>query len=323
MRPFLAPTAPGGSRRTIHRSPGFSIVIASYQAAATVGEAIESALGQTQAPHEVIVVDDGSTDGTAEVLAPYRARVVQVTQENRGAAAAVNAGVQRATGEFVAILDADDVYEPQRLEALTELALARPDLDLLMTDAYFEVDGRIAGRFCDATPFAAARQNIAIFERCFIAWPAVRRSRLLAAGGFDESLRVGYDWECWIRLLHAGAVAGLVDEPLMCYRIKGSGSLTDDRVAALRGRVKVLEVASQLDLSDEERAELERFLPRRRRRALLAEAQQALRERSPDARRRALEVARDEGMPAPATAARRLARRESVTGGSRVKRGLP
>jgi hypothetical protein len=157
---------------------------------------------------------------------------------------------------------------------------------------------------------------------------------MLATGGFDETLRIAHDWECWIRLLHAGSAAGFVDEPLLRYRI-GDTSLTANRVASLRERVSVLERASLLDLSPAERQEIERFLPPRRARALLAEAEQALRERRADARRRALDVALLSGVKpatriaalaaalAPEAAARRLERREAKTGVSGVKRAAP
>ncbi len=320
MRPFLAPSP------TLGLEPGpvptFSILIAAYQASATIAEAVESALSQTVPAHEVIVVDDGSTDGTPDALEPYRDRVTLIRQENRGPAAARNVGIRLATGDFISILDADDVYEPARLEALTELAGARPDLDILMTDLHLEVDSELVGRFSEKTPFAVAEQNLAIFERCFLAEPAIRREALIAIGGFDESLLIGEDWECWIRLLHAGSAAGFVDMPLVRYRI-GGPSLTANRVAALRSRVTVLELASRLDLAPNEREMLSRFLVGRRRRALLAEAEQAIRERRPDARRRAIDVTLAAGLPAavriaalaaavaPRAAARRLAGREA------------
>lgn len=333
MRPILAPPAPAVQRPGA--VPSFSIVIAAYQAAETIAEAVGSALNQDVPACEVIVVDDGSTDATPEVLAPYERQITYIRQEHRGKAAAVNAAVGRAAGEFVSILDADDVYEPGRIDALGELAARRPDLDILMTDVYLEVHGNVVGRFCDATPFATVNQNVVIFKDCFLACPAIRRRTLLAAGGFDESLRLGEDWECWIRLLHAGAKAGIVNEPLLRYRIAGEHSLTDDRVGALRGRVEVLEYAARLDLTPEERRELERFLPRRRRRALLAEAELALRQRSASARRRAIEVTLARGMPAaarlkgltaalaPRLAGQWLARREQKTGTSHIKRRLP
>jgi hypothetical protein len=333
VRAFLAPPAPPSLEPG--SAPTFSILIAAYNAAGSIVECVQSALHQTAPAHEVIVVDDGSTDQTGEQLAPYRGRIVYVHQDNRGAAAASNLGARKATGDFVSILDADDVYEPQRLEALTELAIARPDLDILMTDAKLEVEGEIVGRFYEKTPFEIDRQQLAIFERCFVAWPAVRRTRFLELGGFDESMRIGYDWECWIRMLHAGCRAGGIDEPLLRYRIAGHQSLTDDRVAALQSRVRVLEVAAQLDLAADERAELDRYLRRRRRRVLLAESEQALRARRPDARRRSFVVAFAREMPlgarlralaaaaAPRTAARRLAALEARTGQSRIKRTVP
>jgi GT2 family glycosyltransferase len=332
LRKLVAPPSP----RTLEAAgaPTFAIVIPAYEAASTIVECVESALTQTLPAQQVIVIDDGSSDGTGETLSPYRDRITYVWQENRGGAAAQNEGVRRATAEFVSLLDADDVYEPEHLEALAELAVARPDLDILMTDAYLEVGGEIVGRFSDHTPFASANQSVAIFEDCFIAWPAVRRTRLLALGGFDESLHVAKDWECWIRLLHAGCAAGLVDEPLMRYRI-GAQSISSDRLAGLRARVHILELASQLDLSREERAALEHFLARRRGRVFLAEAERALRARDPDARRRSARAVLAPGLPAtarlkalaaavaPRTAARRLAAIEARTGHTRLERSVP
>jgi GT2 family glycosyltransferase len=332
VRKFVAPTPtralePG-------RTPSFAILIATYQSSGTIVECVESALGQTRPAEEVIVIDDGSTDGTEQVLSPYRGRIRYTRQDNRGKASAINAGARMARADFVSILDADDVYEPERIEALAELAVARPDLDILVTDAYLEVEGDIVGSFLERTPFAATDQSVAIFEDCFIAWPALRRERLLALGGFDESLLVSEDWECWIRMLHAGCAAGLVDEPLLRYRI-GTQSLTGDRLRALRSRVHILELASTLDLSADERRALERFLARRRRRLLLAEAEHALRAHHPDARRRSLAAAFASGMPlrsrllafgaavAPGVAARTLSAIESRSGHTRLKRPLP
>jgi GT2 family glycosyltransferase len=333
VRPVIAPTPPSDLQPG--PAPSFSIVIATYQAAELIEQCVESALAQTLPAHEIIVVDDGSTDATVDRLAPYRDRIVYIRQENRGLPAALNAGAHAASGEFVAILDADDAYEPERLAALSELAQARPDLDLLATDAYLEVNGAVVGRFYEATPFEAEQQRLAIIERCFVTWPAIRRTSLLGAGGFDESMRFASDWECYMRLLYSGCRAGAVDEPLMRYRMGSSQSQSDKRVETLRFRVRVLERAKQLDLSDEERRELEFYLGRRKRRVLLAESEQALRERRTGSRRLALAVATASGMPvatrvraaaaavAPRLAARRLAAVERRTGHSYTKRRLP
>jgi GT2 family glycosyltransferase len=315
--------------------PTLSVVIPAYEVADTVGEAVESALAQTVAPFEVIVVDDGSTDGTEEALRPYSERITLLSKDNGGPASARNLGVAHARGELVSFLDADDVYEPARIEALGRLAASRPDLDVLMTDAGLEVEGQVVGRFCAETPFAVDDQRLAILDRCFVVCPCVRRSRLLEAGGFDEALRLGEDWDCWLRLIMGGTRVGLVDAPLYRYRIPASSDVRT-RPASLRGRVQLLEKASAMsDLSTEERAVLDRTLAVSRQRALLAEAEAALRAEAPDARRRSLAVALGPGFTlrarlkglaaalAPGAAAERLARMEEQSGWSRLQRGYP
>jgi hypothetical protein len=332
-RVFRAP--PMAGELEPRAAPTFSVVIAAHNAAGTIVEAVESALGQTLPPLEVIVCDDGSTDGTAAALEPLRDRVMYIQKQRGGVASARNAALEHAKGEFFAVLDADDAYLPQRLEALAELAVARPDLDILCTDAFFEVDSQVVGRFGEECPFAIADQRAAILERCFCAWPAVRRATLEAAGGFDESLHTGSDWECAIRLVHRGSLAGLVDEPLYRYRVHGR-SLTADRVRTLRDRVAFLERAGQIhELDAAARASLVRSLSAQRASLALTEAEAALRSRSPDARRRALQAARspDVGLRsraaalaaalAPATAANALERRALRGHRSRLGRSHP
>jgi glycosyl transferase family 2 len=312
--------------------PVFSVVIGAYQAEATIARAVESALAQTSPPAEVIVCDDGSTDGTAAALLPYEAYIRIVRQENAGGAAALNTAVRHASGDFVSILDADDWYEPERLERLADLAAARPELDILVTDAHLVLDDKVVGLFTEVAPFAREAQRLAILDRCFILHPAVRRAALLTAGGFDESLRISYDWDCWLRLLFAGAVAGIVEEPLHNYRITPS-SLSANRPATLRERVLMLEKAGmRQDLDAEERNELARSLATQRPRALLAEAEAALRSGKPGRRRAAAHVAVAKGLPlrtrwkslaaaiAPRAAGRRLERRDAETGWSHVAR---
>ena len=109
----------------------------------------------------------------------------------------------------------------ERLEALSELATLRPDLDIVTTDAAWESDGRIVGRFnSEANPFEVDNQRAAILERCFIVAPGVRRSAVLGVGGQDTGLEVSADWDCWIRMILGGSKAGSVDEPLLVYRLR-------------------------------------------------------------------------------------------------------
>jgi hypothetical protein len=332
-RSFRAPPAIGEPER--RPAPTFSIVIAAHNAAGTIAEAVESALAQTLPPIEVIVGDDGSTDGTAAALEPYRERIRYFRQEQRGVASTRNAALKIAQGEFFAVLDADDAFLPGRLEALAALSAARPDLDLLCTDLVYEVDGRPAGRFEATCPFDVADQRTAILERCFCAVPAMRRSSLVRVGGFDEALRTGSDWECAIRLIHGGAAAGLVEEPLYRYRIH-SGSLTADRRATLRERIEFLERVGRIQaLREGERSTLARSVVRQQTSLALAEAEVALRSGSRDARRLALAAARSPMVSlhhrtaalaaalAPRAAARALARREARRGDDRLRSPLP
>ena len=267
--------------------------MAVYEAAELVAEAVASALDQTPAPLEVIVCDDGSTDDPAGALVRFGDRVRVLRKGHGGAASAKNAGLRAASGDFVLFLDADDALLPGRLAALAELGALRPDLDLLTTDAYLELDGVRMRRAHDATwPFAVDDQRAAILERNFVtAGPAVRRSVLLAAGGFDETLRTTSDWDCWIRLVLAGSRVGLVDAPLYRYRLR-EASLSADGLGVLRGMAGTLaKAAARDDLTEAERAILDRTRARRSAELALAEARSALASRQPGARRRALSVA--------------------------------
>ncbi|HEY8501900.1 MAG TPA: glycosyltransferase family A protein, partial [Solirubrobacterales bacterium] len=131
----------------------FAIVITAYEAAETIGAAVESALAQTRPAEEVIVVDDGSNDDLLGALQPYRDRIELVQRENGGGAAARNTGAKAARSDFMAVLDADDAYHPRRLEAIAGLARERPELDLVTTDAKLVAEGKDAGTFATYTPF--------------------------------------------------------------------------------------------------------------------------------------------------------------------------
>jgi GT2 family glycosyltransferase len=321
--------------------PSFSIAIAAYQAAETIGDAVESALAQTVSPREVVVCDDGSTDDLIGALAPFRGRILFVQlPENRGEAAAKNAAAAKTTADFVAFLDADDLYYPDRLEALGELAAARPDLDVLTTNADLEVDGAVVGRYYpdvatfprDDQPLGVVAGNSAIFGAA-----AVRRATFVSAGGLYEELRTSDDWDLWLRLVLSGSRIGLVDEPLYRYRVHERGT-SADLVRGWRDCVRALERAAALvDQSGNEqlREELESSLAYHRSAAMLTEAEAALRTRSGEGRARSWAVAAGGGFSPqtrvkaafaaafPGTARRLLVRRERRTGRSRVRKATP
>jgi len=337
MRPHVAP--PPAAPVEPGPSPAFSVVIPAYQASAFVARAVASALAQTSEPAEVIVADDGSTDDLEGALAPFRDRVRLVRGPHLGPPAARNLGFRAASGDFVVNLDADDVYEPERLEALAELAVARPDLDVLATDAWIEVGGeRVRRAYSGGWDFFPADQRLRILERNFIlSMAAVRRSRFLEVGGFDEAIRWADDWDFWLRLLLSGSAAGCVDEPLARYIVR-EGSISTHRVRVARDFVRTLEKARENpELREAERPLLERSIRTRRRELAVLVGQEALLTGALDARRRSLEVAFGSGFSAPTRAkallsavapgvARRLLRTRAEkgwigAGGTRVSRG--
>jgi glycosyltransferase involved in cell wall biosynthesis len=302
---ILAPPAPDGLQ-PLGTAPTISIVIPAYQAAATIAGAVRSALDQSLPAYEVIVVDDGSTDDLAGALRPFGDRIEVLHKKNGGAASARNAGAKAASGEFMAVLDADDGFHPGRVEALSRLATERPDLDLLTTDSRFVIGGRSVGSFLEENPFATDDQRRAILVSCFVGgWPTARISRLREVGGFDEELRVGHDWDCWLRMILSGSGAGLVDLPYYDY-VLAPGGLTSGRVESLWDRVRMLEKATANPaLRAEEHPLLARELRRRRSDAVREETREQL--DSGLSRRRLLRLAATSGAAPRARAGAALA----------------
>ena len=297
MRRLLAPP-PHEATPKPGSVPTFSVVIPAYQASQFIGDAVASALAQTVAAHEIIVCDDGSTDDLAAALSPYMERIVLLRRPHGGAGRARNAAIEIASGDFVVMLDADDVHEPTRLEALGELAAARPDLDILATDLLLEEAGEVRGRFYETLDFPLTDQRLAILESCFVACPALRRTRVQGVNGFDESLDVAGDWDLFLRLILEGSRAGLVAEPLVHYR-RHLSTTTSDRARSLWARVAVLEKTGRSStLTPVERAFLVRCIARARTRARLNDARALAASRSSAARGMLFRLALDHGAPA-------------------------
>lgn len=223
-----------------------SVLIPAYNVEAYVAQSIESALAQTHPDTEVIVVNDGSTDGTAEAIAPYRDRIVYVEQENRGLAAARNRALEEVTGEYVALLDADDMYLPHRLERMLGFLEGHPEFGFATSDA-FVIYGDEAStdtyyrRLPRRRRFRGSDQPYWIVQYNFVYIMAVvRRALFERHGTFDEGLGTCEDWDLWMRFITSGERVGLVDEPLGYYRIRG-GSLSYDRARVYADVLTILE----------------------------------------------------------------------------------
>lgn len=292
MRAHLAPAPPPGLAPA-RRAPTFSVIIAAYQAAETVGAAVASALGQTLPPEDVVVCDDGSTDELDAALAPFGDRIRVIKQANAGEGSAKNAAAREARGEFVTILDADDSYLPERLEALAELSAERPDLDILTTDARLEANGSFVRRcYTPDWTFPTAGQREEILRRNFVfGHAAVRRERLFEVGGFDEAIRWTADWELWIRMILSGSGVGCVAEPLAVYNLH-EASLTAQRASLARGRIETLDkTARNPELSPEEHTIVARARQAASRELALLELRESMRAGGGGTRRRAIRVA--------------------------------
>lgn len=199
-----------------------SVVIPAYNASQYIAMAIDSVLDQTHRVDEIIVVDDGSTDKTQEVVARYEDKGVRyVRQPNQGSACARNTGIALASGKYIAFLDADDFWLPNKInqqvktfEEKTDLALVSGDQIFWDQDRSFEKVREFSRRQWDTD----SKKQI-IFEN-IVGNPSmvmVKRSVLQQAGLFDPQIRFGDDWDMWIRVSEIGKI-GFVQEPVAVYR---------------------------------------------------------------------------------------------------------
>lgn len=238
--------------------PRVSVLLPAYNAAATIGEALESALTQSPPPYEIVVSDDGSTDDLARALAPFLARIRVVRGTNLGLAGARNRAAAVATGDLFALLDADDVWLPGRVRAFISAAASRPDLAVLTTDAVESRAGVVtAGTYYGIRSFPLERQDLAILRSNFIFGAgAVRADAFRAVGGYRAGARYAEDWDLWMRLLLSGHRAGLIDEPLYEYRRRAE-SLTGQKVELALGVLDLLTRARSLGLTPEQRRQVQ------------------------------------------------------------------
>jgi glycosyltransferase involved in cell wall biosynthesis len=224
--------------------PLVSVIIPAYNAAEFISNALESVLAQTYDRYEVIVINDGSEDTEAleRVLSPFSSRVQYIKQENRGAAAARNAGLHAAQGDLVAFLDADDSYLPTFLEKQVEL-LERSNADLVYADALLVGDSPLAGntfmKLQGAGGDVTTERLLSIKVTFQTSTVVARKEPIFRVGLFDESLRRGQDFELWFRLAKAGIRFACHSEILTNYRIAGNG-LSGGTISQLERTLNVL-----------------------------------------------------------------------------------
>jgi O-antigen/teichoic acid export membrane protein/glycosyltransferase involved in cell wall biosynthesis len=287
-------------------TPLVSIVIPAYNAGRTVAESIDSALAQSYPLVEVVVVDDGSTDDTARILAGYGTRIRAVHQANCGLSAARNAGIAHARGDLIALMDADDVCTQQRIATQVALMVARRDVVLCATDfSAFDEAGPVPecnmGTYYHAIASAPHGLDTLLPDRDVLDPPSARGALVVHAGDayeamiggnfihpptvmfrrtllasvqpFDASLSKACDYDWLLRASRAGRFA-VIAEPLLRYRLS-SGQMSSDRnlPMLMQEVVRVLERARG---EDPERFTNDGIRLRRRQRDCLLGAASAL-----------------------------------------------
>lgn len=241
--------------------PLVSVIIPTYNASDTIEMTLDSIFAQTYKNHEIIVVDDGSTDRTSEILWPLAnsGKIHLIIQENFGPSAARNAGIMSARGEYIAFLDSDDIFATESIERRVKVLTDHSDVSLVFTDFCFGDDIKLMDI---QTPFYRSKYMLKKFSKSIekvdglvyffkkdffrnsilnniepsIITVIVRRVCLDKIGLFDESLRNAEDSDMWFRIQKEYKVA-FIDQPLSFYR-KLRGGLSSNVEGYCLGGIK-------------------------------------------------------------------------------------
>jgi len=189
-------------------SPLFSVVIPSYNRASLLPEALGSVASQTCDDYEVIVVDDGSTDNTKEVVESHKLPVRYVYQKNQGAGAARNRGIAEARGEYIAFLDSDDTWLPWKLEV--QRGVLQEHSDCVLLGARLGLMSKHGvddiGRPEDVTVQEFSADDVVVKNPAVTSTVVARKESIQEAGGFRDWMRLSQDVDMWVRLARVGRV---------------------------------------------------------------------------------------------------------------------
>jgi glycosyltransferase involved in cell wall biosynthesis len=261
-----------------------------YNVAPYIGEAIRSVLAQTFTDLEVVVVDDGSTDETADVVTRLGAgdrRIRLVSQTNRGLAGARNTAMRMARGGVFALLDSDDLWEPEFLTAQMAILARRPEIDIVTGNGWM-LGGSRHGELARPYPDPRPEPDLATIlgdERAVFIMSVFRRRVYEVVGCFDENMRTNEDYDYWLRAALSCCRFARNDRPLGHYRIRGD-SLSASEMRMLRGILRVYaNLRPALADRPRERAILDAQIERFHTEWLAAEARHALESADFDAAR--------------------------------------
>jgi glycosyltransferase involved in cell wall biosynthesis len=242
--------------------PPFSVVIPSYNATATIDSAIDSVLAQTREDFELIVVDDGSTDETPELVERHcaaDARVKLIRQENQGTAGARNTGVGASRGQFISFLDNDDLWMPNYLSAMSMALEEDPGAGFAYTDAWLLHDEtkRLWRRgslehYPPIPPRCSAEEFLSrlIHMNFVMSSVTVRRSALEDVGTFDASLKGVDDYDLWLRIVGAGYRAVQAPGRLLIQRDLPDSQSKDELLMIAGVRAVMARVVEEYDVPE-------------------------------------------------------------------------
>ncbi|HLH07363.1 MAG TPA: glycosyltransferase [Terriglobales bacterium] len=226
-----------------------SVIIPCYNSERFVKRAIDSVLAQTFKDYEIVVVDDGSTDSTAEKVKKYGSLVRYLHQENRGLPAARNSGIKIAQGKYIALLDDDDWWVPEKLEKQLKILATSPRAAMVYCDATVvyesgDPEESFLAQFRYGTKLPRGRVRSQLIEHNFILPSTVLivRDCLDKVGGFDESFRAVEDLDFWLRLASNWEIE-VVPEPLI-FRREGSHNMTANAERISTYALRALEKAN-------------------------------------------------------------------------------
>lgn len=206
--------------------PKVSVITAAYNHVQFVRQAVESVLNQTYRDFEYIVVDDGSSDGTAEVLKSFGDRIHYIRKENKGVASARNHGIRKSSGDYIAILDSDDAWMPNKLERQMPTFEERPETAVVYSQAcIIDAAGKRNSDDLLGEPLnpETAFDDLLRHDPIPVLTAIVKRKCIDELGGFTEPLTAISDWDLWVRISTRWPIA-FIPEPLAFYRIHGRNS---------------------------------------------------------------------------------------------------
>lgn len=204
-------------------TPKVSVVIPTYNHARYLRFALDSVINQSYANLEVFVIDDGSTDGTAKLVKPYRSKINYIYKENGGTPSALNLGLSLATGKYIGWLSADDILMDEKVSKQVGQMESDPNLGFSYT-SFVVIDANGKKQYEVNSPYYSDKQEMVtkLMEGCFINGSSVmmRSSALKQIGNFDESLPQAHDYDLWFRFLRHYA-CGFLEDRLLAYRWHG------------------------------------------------------------------------------------------------------